>query len=110
MVDINVKEALEENLNKFAKKEEAKGTSKFAIVKNIAQVIKPFAKVRRRQDVLTLVSMLEVACAEKDQKQCERLIAQLQEMAKREALLPFRAMKQIAEDIVNFGKKKEEKS
>jgi glycosidase len=103
---INVQDELEKNLNSYAEKESQKGTSTFSIVKHIAQVIKPFAKVRRRKDIEILVKGLEQACENKDKKMCEMYIKHLQEAAKNEALLPFKLMKVLAQDIVNYKTQK----
>lgn len=102
MTEIHVKAELEKNMLAFAEKEAAKGTSSFKIVKNIAKIIKPFAKIRHRQEIMIMVEALDEACDNKDMPACEFWIDKLQNAAKNEALMPFRVMKQIAVDIVNF--------
>ena len=101
-----VQSELSTNLAKSAKKWIKNGKSTFWVVKKIAQIAKPLAKFRRRQDILIIISGIEESCDAQDKEACAQGIKLLNKQTKNEIMMPVEAAKEI---ITSWHNKRREK-
>lgn len=101
-----VQSELSENLAKSTKKWSKEGKSTFWIVKKIAQIAKPIAKFRRRQDIIIIISGIESACDSKDEEACREGIKLLKKQTRNEMMLPVEAAREIVSSWYNKRKSK----
>jgi len=93
-------------LGKFAEKKLAKGKSRFWIVKKIAQTSKPFAKFRRREDILIIIRGIEEACDRQDEEACAKGIELLNRQNKTEFRMPVELARSVINDWVRDWRRK----
>lgn len=105
-----VQSELSENLAKSAQRWIKSGKSTFWIVKKIAQVAKPLAKFKRRQDIMIIVKGIEDACDSQDRDACKEGIRLLNKQTKNEIMMPVEAAREIVSSWYNKRKEKKEVS
>jgi hypothetical protein len=101
-----VQSELSENLAKSAQRWIKSGKSTFWVVKKIAQVAKPIAKFRRRQDIMIIIKGIEDACDAQDKDACKEGIRLLNKQTKNEIMMPVEAAREI---VSSWYKKRKEK-
>jgi len=81
------------NLDKSVAKWEKQGKTRFWIVKKIAQIAKPLARLRRRQDILIIIKGIEESCDRKDEEGTQAGINLLTKMTRNEVRMPIELAK-----------------